>query len=79
MATINITEKEYHILFGAVLDLHDRGDIEDAKILDNLAKKANTALTKSKFSNIPWYGDKCKEFVAQSPLETYNKLSAKQD
>lgn len=73
MASVSFTEKEYLALFGAAIDLEERGDTEDAAILDKLAQKMNTALSRSALSAAPRAKsmDGVAEFQAPSPLDTY--------
>lgn len=79
MASVSFTEQEYLTLSMVVIDLHARGEIEDALVLDKLAKKANTALTKQRYG---YMGGGAKEgevrdaFQALSPLESLRKLES---
>lgn len=45
MASINVGETDFDTLAGAAIDARDRGDIEQARQLDKLARKVNAALT----------------------------------
>lgn len=53
---MNITEKEHKALVFACLDARDKGDMEQAKALDILARKASADLTNKKYAGLPIYG-----------------------
>ena len=50
MASINISEQDFQTLADATYEAEERGDIEAAKRLDKLARKANAALTNAHLS-----------------------------
>lgn len=50
MASINVSEKDFEALASAAIAADQRGDVEDAARLDIIARKANCALSKSKFA-----------------------------
>jgi hypothetical protein len=78
MASVSFTEKDYQTLFGVVIDLQERGEVEDAAILDKLAQKMNIALSRGAFAVVPRskHMDGTPEFQAPSPLESLRKLGA---
>lgn len=77
MAQVQFSEKEFQTLFSVVLDLHDRGELEDAAILDRLAQKMNTSLSRGRIGSVPGFGSTTQEvkasFQTPSPLETMRK------
>lgn len=80
MASVSISEKEYQALARVICDLHDRGEIEDAEILDKFAKKANTAFSRQRYGYSGGGFEESEasaQFQAPSPLETHKKISAK--
>lgn len=83
MANVQFSEAEYQALFGVVIDLQEKGDIETAQILDRLAQKMNTALSRSRFGVVPGFANPSAEaranFQAESPLETWAKAKVKMD
>lgn len=78
MASVNISAKEYEVLASVILDLHARGQVEDAEVLDKLAKKANKALTMARYGYAGGGAAESKmraDFEAPSPLETLQRFS----
>jgi len=47
MPNISVSEKDFEILFNAANDAKDKGDMQQAKALDKLARKINAALSKT--------------------------------
>lgn len=50
MATLNISERDFAALAEATLDAEAKGDTEQAKALDKLARKASAALTNARYA-----------------------------
>ena len=47
MASINVSEKEFHAVASAANDALDKNEVEAAYTLDDLARKINAALSKN--------------------------------
>jgi hypothetical protein len=45
MASINVSEDDFDAVAGAAMDAKARGDMDDARRLDKIARKINAALT----------------------------------
>ena len=70
-AVMNITEADYDVLVGACLDARDAGDMEAANALNAICRRANGALSKSKYSKLKYAtgGRGFSDFKATGPLD----------
>lgn len=75
MASISITEKDFTTLFEVIMDLQD-SDPETAEILDQMALRANVALTNAKRPKGCARVEACD---VKSPLESLKQTSEKGD
>ena len=81
MPSVSFTQKEFDALFGVIVDLNERGELEDAVVLDGLAKKMSTASARASGSVVPGFAKATSEaragFEAHSPLETIANINKK--
>jgi len=81
MASINVSEKEFHAVASAANDALDKNEVEAAYTLDDLARKINAALSKNTarraLGNYPAVGGSLPKFEVESPLESNGRRPKK--
>ena len=55
MASVNFSEKEYEAVCGAAMDAHRKGDLTNARLLNELASKMNHAITAARYPIAPGF------------------------
>ena len=72
-ASTNVTELEFNAVASAAVTAYYRGEYENAKALDKLARKINVALTNNKYRGMHSFSDKNSKLTWQQvdgPLKT---------
>jgi hypothetical protein len=81
MSSVNVSEKEFLAVAVAANDALDKGDVETAYTLDDLARKINNSLSKSTSrracGNYPMTGGSLPTYETESPLESTGRRPKK--